>query len=69
MLLDFTGPLKIADVCVGRLSSRADAQSVSGLDQHEGLQSDALCGSDHKASMLLAAAMARYLVPEGGPSP
>ena len=43
--------------------------SVLVLDHHEGLQSDALCGTDPKASMLLAAAMARYLVLEAGRSP
>ena len=41
-------------------------QTVFVLDPHEGLESDALCGTTPKASMLLAAAMARYLVLEAG---
>lgn len=41
-------------------------QSVFVLDPHEGMESDALCGTTPKASMLLAAAMARYLVLEAG---
>lgn len=40
--------------------------SVFVLDPLEGLESDALCGTTPKASMLLAAAMARYLVLEAG---
>ena len=41
-------------------------QSLVVLDPHEGLESDALCGTTPKATMLLAAAMARYLVLEAG---
>ena len=41
-------------------------QTVFVLDPHEGLESDALCGTNPKATMLLAAAMARYLVLEAG---
>ena len=41
-------------------------QSVFVLDPHEGMESHALCGTTPKASMLLAAAMARYLVLEAG---
>ena len=53
----------LADWYAGR------TQDVFILDQYDGLQSDALCGTDPKATVLLAAAMARYLVLEAGHSP